>query len=368
MEQNTEQFLEALEVSNKIEEAGGVGQALKTVGRTIANAFGTAAGNAKRNAAAAKDAQQTAQTNAQTAQTNAQTNAMDDITLAKTINDAVTKAIGICDKGLQALQKQQPQQGNEQPQNNQQTTEEKVKDNEAGKNGGKADVEGTEHEIDQFQDSQVIDFVNALREAANNNNKTFYNKAKKALAGVQQLVRPFLTGQKQFTDKDIEAVSNAINDQSVQQVLGKNDKKSLKVIQNLNAALNAKKQAIQQNAQPEQQTAQPQQNTEQSAQNGDTTTNNAEGTANSAEQNTAQNANQGTQQQPAQGQGQPIDANAQKEINNVVNNTSDAQTKFENSLKALEKFKGNKVIGQLLTDWAEFKKSLDDSRNAAAQQ
>jgi hypothetical protein len=355
MEQNTEQFLEALEVSNKIEEAGGVGQALKTVGRTIANAFGTAAGNAKRNAAAAKDAQQTAQTNAQTAQTNAQTNAMDDITLAKTINDAVTKAIGICDKGLQALQKQQPQQ-NEQPQNNQ-----------APENSEKGGARQLNDQEEQERMGESLNFVAALNEAANNNNKTFYNKAKKALAGVQQLVRPFLTGQKQFTDKDIEAVSNAINDQSVQQVLGKNDKKSLKVIQNLNAALNAKKQAIQQNAQPEQQATQPQQNTEQPAQNGGTNTNNADNAANPAEQNTAQAANQGTQQQPAQGQGQAIDANAQKEINNVVNNTSDAQTKFENSLKALEKFKGNKVIGQLLQDWADFKKSLDDSRNAAAQ-
>jgi hypothetical protein len=355
MEQNTEQFLEALEVSNKIEEAGGLGQALKTVGRTIANAFGTAAGNAKRNAAAAKDAQQTAQTNAQTAQTNAQTNAMDDITLAKTINDAVTKAIGICDKGLQALQKQQPQQ-NEQPQNNQ-----------APENSEKGGARQLNDQEEQERMGESLNFVAALNEAANNNNKTFYNKAKKALAGVQQLVRPFLTGQKQFTDKDIEAVSNAINDQSVQQVLGKNDKKSLKVIQNLNAALNAKKQAIQQNAQPEQQATQPQQNTEQPAQNGGTNTNNADNAANPAEQNTAQAANQGTQQQPAQGQGQAIDANAQKEINNVVNNTSDAQTKFENSLKALEKFKGNKVIGQLLQDWADFKKSLDDSRNAAAQ-
>jgi hypothetical protein len=355
MEQNTEQFLEALEVSNKIEEAGGVGQALKTVGRTIANAFGTAAGNAKRNAAAAKDAQQTAQTNAQTAQTNAQTNAMDDITLAKTINDAVTKAIGICDKGLQALQKQQPQQ-NEQPQNNQ-----------APENSEKGGARQLNDQEEQERMGESLNFVAALNEAANNNNKTFYNKAKKALAGVQQLVRPFLTGQKQFTDKDIEAVSNAINDQSVQQVLGKNDKKSLKVIQNLNAALNSKKQAIQQNAQPEQQATQPQQNTEQPAQNGGTNTNNADNAANPAEQNTAQAANQGTQQQPAQGQGQAIDANAQKEINNVVNNTSDAQTKFENSLKALEKFKGNKVIGQLLQDWADFKKSLDDSRNAAAQ-
>jgi len=358
MEQNTEQFLEALEVSNKIEEAGGVGQALKTVGRTIANAFGTAAGNAKRNAAAAKDAQQTAQTNAQTAQTNVQTNAMDDITLAKTINDAVTKAIGICDKGLQALQKQQPQQSEQKPQQGQEQPS-----SLPAEKGGAREVPDEE----KLADSLIIKHLNALNEATNNNNKTFYNKAKKALAGVQQLVRPFLTGQKQFTDKDIEAVSNAINDQSVQQVLGKNDKKSLKVIQNLNAALNAKKQAIQQNAQPEQQTTQPQQNTEQSAENGGTTTNNADNTANSAEQNTAQTANQNTQQPAAQGQGQPIDANAQKEINNVVNNTSDAQTKFENSLKALEKFKGNKVIGQLLQDWADFKKSLDDSRNAAAQ-
>ncbi|MBR5355482.1 MAG: hypothetical protein IK121_01020, partial [Lachnospiraceae bacterium] len=227
MEQNTEQFMEALEVSKKIEEAGGVAQAFKTIGRGIANAFGTAAGNAKRNAAAAQDAQQTAQTNAQTAQTKAQTNAMDDITLAKTINDAVTKAVGICDKGLEALNKQQPQQGEQKPQ------QEQPQNNQAPENSEKGGARQLNDQEETERMGESLNFISALQEAANNNTKTFYNKAKKLLANVQQLVRPFLTGQKKFTAKDIDDISNAINDQSVQQVLGKNDKKSLKIIQNL---------------------------------------------------------------------------------------------------------------------------------------
>lgn len=357
MGQNTEQFLEALEVSNKIEEAGlfangGLKQGLQNVGRKIANAFGTAADNAERNAAAAQDAQKVAQTNVKTAQMNAQTNAMDDITLAKTINDAVTKAISICDKGVAALGNQQPQQGEQKHQQSQEQS------SLPAEKGGAREVPDEE----KLADSLIVKHLNALNEAAQIKDQAFYDNAKASLEKVQQLVRPFLTGQKKFTAKDIDKVSKLINDQNIQQVLGKSDKKSLKIIQNLNAALNTKKQAIQQNAQLEQQATQPpQQNAKQPAENGNT--NNAEGTANTGEQNTAQ-----ATQQPAQGQEQPIDANAQKEINNVVNNTSDAQTKFENSLKALEKFKGNKVIGQLLTDWADFKKSLDDSRDAAAQQ
>ena len=353
MEQNTEQFMEALEVSKKIEEAGGVAQAFKTIGRGIANAFGTAAGNAKRNAAAAQDAQNVAQTNAQTAQTKAQTNAMDDITLAKTINDAVTKAVGICDKGLEALNKQQPQQGKEQPQNNQQTTEQKVKDNEAGKNGRPQDVEGTEHEVDSFQDSQIIDFANALREAANNNTKTFYNKAKKLLANVQQLIRPFLTGQKKFTAQDIDAVSNAINDQSVQQVLGKNDKKSLKIIQNLNAALNTKKDTLGQEAQPEQQ-QQPQQGAEQAA--------------NPAEQNPAQNGQPAEQQQPAQG-----DANAQADQGEKPTGTDGAVQKVEQridnaaldqAIQGLNQFSKYKPIKAVIDEWAKFKQAMEQTKQA----
>ncbi len=100
MEQKTEQFMEALEVSKKIEEAGGVGQALKTVGRTIANAFGTAAGNAKRNAAAAQDALQTAQVNQQASKMNAEASQVDDVTLATQINKLLTTALKNANKNL----------------------------------------------------------------------------------------------------------------------------------------------------------------------------------------------------------------------------------------------------------------------------
>lgn len=355
MEQNTEQFMEALEVSKKIEEAGGVAQAFKTIGRGIANAFGTAAGNAKRNAAAAQDAQNVAQTNAQTAQTKAQTNAMDDITLAKTINDAVTKAVGICDKGLEALNKQQPQQGEQKPQqNNQQTTEQKVKDNEAGKNGGVNQLNDEEQQLHDFE--SAIIFANALREAANNNTKTFYNKAKKLLANVQQLIRPFLTGQKKFTAQDIDAVSNAINDQSVQQVLGKNDKKSLKIIQNLNAALNTKKETLGQEAQPEQpkdpaQGGNP--DTQKAGETVDPNTQPAQGDAAAA---------------PAQG-----DANAQGDQGEKPTGTDGAVQKVEQridnaaldqAIQGLSQFSKYKPIKAVIDEWAKFKQAMEQTKQA----
>ena len=350
MEQNTEQFMEALEVSKKIEEAGGVAQAFKTIGRGIANAFGTAAGNAKRNAAAAQDAQQTAQTNAQTAQTKAQTNAMDDITLAKTINDAVTKAVGICDKGLEALNKQQPQQGEQKPQQGQQ------QNNQAPENSEKGGARQLNDQEEQERMGESLNFISALQEAANNNTKTFYNKAKKLLANVQQLVRPFLTGQKKFTAQDIDAVSQAINDQSVQQVLGKNDKKSLKIIQNLNAALNTKKETLGQDAQPEQQ-QQPQQSTEQAA--------------NSTEQNPAQNGQPAEQQQPAQG-----DANAQGDQGDQgekPTGTDGAVQKVEQridnaaldqAIQGLSQFSKYKPIKAVMDEWAKFKQAMEQTKQA----
>lgn len=351
MEQNTEQFMEALEVSKKIEEAGGVAQAFKTIGRGIANAFGTAQGNAQRNAKAAQDAQKVAQTNAQTAQTNAQTNAMDDITLAKTINDAVTKAVGICDKGLEALNKQQPQQGEQKPQQGQ------PQNNQAPENSEKGGARQLNDQEEQERMGESLNFISALQEAANNNTKTFYNKAKKLLANVQQLVRPFLTGQKKFTAKDIDAVSQAINDQSVQQVLGKNDKKSLKIIQNLNAALNTKKETLGQDAQPEQQQQQqqqPQQGTEQAA--------------NSTEQNPAQNGQPAEQQQPAQG-----DANAQGNQGEKPTGTDGAVQKVEQridnaaldqAIQGLNQFSKYKPIKAVIDEWAKFKQAMEQTKQA----
>lgn len=363
MEQNTEQFMEALEVSKKIEEAGGVAQAFKTIGRGIANAFGTAAGNAQRNAKAAQDAQTVAQTNAQTAQTNAQTNAMDDITLAKTITDAATKALAICEKGVAALGKQQPQQGGEEKpqqnnqqtaeQNNQQTTEQRVKDNEAGKNGRPQDVDDpyATHE------SQVIDFVNALREAAQVKDQAFYDNAKASLEKVQQLVRPFLTGQKKFTDKDIDKVSKLINDQNVQQVLGKSDKKSLKIIQNLNAALNTKKQTLQQSAQSEQ--------PKDPAQGGNPDTQKAGETVDPNKQPA-----QGTE--PAATPAQGTEDNKQgvsKEEQQVVNTTTaQAAPQIEAMDAAMEKIKQfsqkSKYIAAAVQEWANFKDALNKTTNA----
>lgn len=362
MEQKTEQFMEALEVSKKIEEAGGVAQAFKKIGRGFAKAFGTAQGNANRNLKAAQDAQAAAQTNAQAAQINAKTNAMDDITLAKTITDAATKALAICEKGVAALGNQQPQQGGEQKpqqneekpqQNNQQSIEQRVKDNEAGKNGRPQDVDDpyATHE------SQVIDFVNALREAAQVKNQAFYDNAKASLEKVQQLVRPFLTGQKKFTAKDIDEVSKLINDQNVQQVLGKSDKKSLKIIQNLNAALNTKKETLGQEAQPEQ--------PKDPAQGSNPDTQKAGETVNPNKQPA-----QGTE--PAVAPAQGTEDNKQgvsKEEQQVVNTTTaQAAPQIEAMDAAMEKIKQfsqkSKYIAAAVQEWANFKDALNKTTNA----
>ena len=354
MEQNIEQFLEALEVSKKIEEAGlfangGLKQGLQNVGRKIANAFGTAADNAERNAAAAQDAQKVAQMNAKTAQMNAQTNAMDDISLAKTINDAVTKAIGICDKGLKALNKQKPQ---EQQQNNQ-----------APENSEKGGARQLNDQEDQERMGESLKFISALQEAANNNTETFYNKAKELLANVQQLVRPFLTGQKKFTAKDIDAVSQAINDQSVQQVLGKNDKKSLKIIQNLNAALNTKKETLGQEAQPEQ--------PKDPAQGGNPDTQKAGETVDPNKQPAQGNA-AGTD--PAQG-GNPAqgDANAQGDQGEKPTGTDGAVQKVEQridnaaldqAIQGLSQFSKYKPIKAVIDEWTKFKQAMEQTKQA----
>lgn len=351
MEQNTEQFMEALEVSKKIEEAGGVAQAFKTIGRGIANAFGTAQGNAQRNAKAAQDAQNVAQTNAQTAQTKAQTNAMDDITLAKTINDAVTKAVGICDKGLEALNKQQPQQGEQKPQQDQ------SQNNQAPENSEKGGARQLNDQEEQERMGESLNFISALQEAANNNTKTFYNKAKKLLANVQQLIRPFLTGQKKFTAQDIDAVSNAINDQSVQQVLGKNDKKSLKIIQNLNAALNTKKETLGQEAQPEQ--------PKDPAQGGNSDTQKAGETVDPNTQPA-----QGTEPAAAPAQG---DANAQGDQGEKPTGTDGAVQKVEQridnaaldqAIQGLSQFSKYKPIKAVIDEWAKFKQAMEQTKQA----
>lgn len=348
MEQNTEQFMEALEVSKKIEEAGGVAQAFKTIGRGIANAFGTAAGNAKRNAAAAQDAQNVAQTNAQTAQTKAQTNAMDDITLAKTINDAVTKAVGICDKGLEALNKQQPQQGEQKPQQDQ------AQNNQAPENSEKGGARQLNDQEEQERMGESLNFISALQEAASNNTKTFYNKAKKLLANVQQLVRPFLTGQKKFTAQDIDAVSQAINDQSVQQVLGKNDKKSLKIIQNLNAALNTKKDTLGQSEQPKD-----------PAQGGNPDTQKAGETVDPNKQPA-----QGTEPAAAPAQG---DANTQGDQGEKPTGTDGAVQKVEQridnaaldqAIQGLNQFSKYKPIKAVIDEWAKFKQAMEQTKQA----
>lgn len=91
--------------------------------------------------------------------------------------------------------------------------------------------------------------MNALNEAAKVGSQQYYKTAQKNLTNIQNMLRPFLTGAKEFTTKDLDDISTLLNDQSVAAVLGKNDKKALKAIQNANGMIKNKKAALAQTQQ-----------------------------------------------------------------------------------------------------------------------
>ena len=110
MNEELTNLLEGIETANNIKQYDeGLADVVKGAGRAIANVFGTKAGAAQRNQAAAQQKLQTAQANQQTQQVKNQTNALDDITLAKNLNDIVTKALKIAGDGLTNAQNQQMQ-------------------------------------------------------------------------------------------------------------------------------------------------------------------------------------------------------------------------------------------------------------------
>ena len=87
--------------------------------------------------------------------------------------------------------------------------------------------------------------MDALNEAA----KVNYKTAQKTLTNIKNMLRPFLTGAKDFTAKDLDDISSLLNDENVSAVLGKNDKKALKAIQNVNGMIKNKKAALAQTQQ-----------------------------------------------------------------------------------------------------------------------
>lgn len=91
--------------------------------------------------------------------------------------------------------------------------------------------------------------MNELMDALNEATKVNYKTAQKNLTNIQNMLRPFLTGAEDFTAKDLDDISTLLNDQNVAAVLGKNDKKALKAIQNANGMIKNKKAALAQTQQ-----------------------------------------------------------------------------------------------------------------------
>ena len=122
-------FVDAIDFANDISHYDeGAKDVIHAIGNGIKKVFGSNAGTAQRDFDDAKQNLQTAQLNQQAAalnaqanqmnaqlnqkanqQTKSQTNALDDITLAKNLNDIVTKALKIAGDGLTNAQNQQMQ-------------------------------------------------------------------------------------------------------------------------------------------------------------------------------------------------------------------------------------------------------------------
>lgn len=122
-------FVDAIDFANDISHYDeGAKDVIHAIGNGIKKVFGSNAGTAQRNFDDAKQNLQTAQLNQQAAALNAQanqmntqlnqkanqqtknqTNTLDDITLAKNLNDIVTKALKIAGDGLTNAQNQQMQ-------------------------------------------------------------------------------------------------------------------------------------------------------------------------------------------------------------------------------------------------------------------
>ena len=122
-------FVDAIDFANDISHYDeGAKDVIHAIGNGFKKVFGSNAGTAQRDFDDAKQNLQTAQLNQQAADLNAQanqmnaqlnqkanqqtknqTNALDDITLAKNLNDIVTKALKIAGDGLTNAQNQQMQ-------------------------------------------------------------------------------------------------------------------------------------------------------------------------------------------------------------------------------------------------------------------
>ena len=254
MEKNVEQFMEALEASTKYEE--GAADLIHKAGTAIKNFFGTSAGAAQR---AAQDAQRYAQTQA-TQQKADEINAqnMSSVDLATKINQVIIDALKIANKGLSKAAKNEPV-----------TNENATKSSEqnAEQNNDSKPVESTNENPDENNNNDgnavnnsektqesLTRFLSALYEADASKNQEYYQTAIKNLQDIQNLVKPFLQGQKEFDKKTLKTISDKINDQSIQGVLAKDDKKALKAIQGINTAINGKIKVLQNNNQKQQQT------------------------------------------------------------------------------------------------------------------
>ncbi len=97
------------------------------------------------------------------------------------------------------------------------------------------------------------------------------------LQNIQNMLQPYLVGSKAFDAKSLQQIQKKLSAPSTQQFFGRNNKKALQALQQINASINNKIKSLSQPAQ-EQPANNQQNNVEKPAENGSTNGNDAAGT------------------------------------------------------------------------------------------
>lgn len=371
MEQKTEQFIEALEASEKYEE-GAVGNLVKAGAKAVGKWFNSKVQNA---------------TNAINNKANNINIQNDDINFAKTLNDNISNALKIAQKELNKINqnsKKDTSKSNPTPEQQKQVTEAQPEQQQ--------ESDGTAVKKESLKSNL---FLNAYYEAQNTNTKAYYNKAIKTLQNIQAELRPFLTGQKAFDKESLQKISGLINDSSIQNVLGKNSQEALSIIQKMNSSINEKIKEAPEAQQPQQSQNDPNKDakTEDSKQSENAPAENSQDpkqptnpanpqASKPEEQPTSDNggveANAEAKDPQAETKEQssgetPINTETLQAVNQVKNNTTGTFDALKNSVTALNNLVQNQGIKnskinavlQAFEDYEKEKQKLDNAVNAA---
>ncbi len=173
------------------------------------------------------------------------------------------------------------------------------------------------------------------------------------LQNIQKMLQPYLVGSKAFDAKSLQQIQKKLSAPSTQQFFGRNDKKALQALQQINASINNKIKSLSQPEQPKDPAQGDNPDTQKTGETVDPNKQPAQGTEPAA---------------PAQG-----DANAQGNQGEKPTGTDGAVQKVEQridnaaldqAIQGLSQFSKYKPIKAVIDEWAKFKQAMEQTKQA----